>query len=177
MGVSAETFDPNGYYDFDLAHGAVHAQAEQKERVVVIPDTTFASLVGLAAEAGRKDTLEELGRALGRRAGAIGDRSPESVLHHAAATVALFGWGRLGLERWGDALAVPLDGPPALPEVVLEALLNGMFAEMSGQSVACVSTGNAQYLLLHPDVAGQARTWLSEGLGLAGVVDRLRSAQ
>ena len=56
-------FDPKGFYEFDLARGAVSTRGGA--RVIVLSDTVVASLVSAAVETGDLTVLRELGKQIG----------------------------------------------------------------------------------------------------------------
>ncbi|MBK8587747.1 MAG: hypothetical protein IPN77_01250 [Sandaracinaceae bacterium] len=112
-------FDPKGFYEFDLARGAVSTRGGA--RVIVLSDTVVASLVSAAVETGDLTVLRELGKQIGAQVvaslgGAVFDDSPEQVLAHTSGWLGVLGWGRLGFERWGQALVAVMEGVPALDE-------------------------------------------------------------
>ena len=76
-------FDPKGFYEFDLARGAVSTRGGA--RVIVLSDTVVASLVSAAVETGDLTVLRELGKQIGAQVvaslgGKVFDDSPEQVL-------------------------------------------------------------------------------------------------
>jgi hypothetical protein len=106
-------------------------------------------------------------------AASLGDnalnRAPETVLGHAANLIALYGWGRLHLERWGDALCLSVDELPPLDEdnLAVAALLGGLFSTLSEQEVACVPIGDSnRYLMVDPQIAEYVWSWSKEGESL-----------
>jgi hypothetical protein len=171
-------FDPGGFYEFDLGRGTVRTQAGS--RVVVLSDNVLAPLVSAAATQGDLTAVRRLGKQLGEQivanvGGSVADTDPARVLGHAASVLGLFGWGRLGLERWGDALVATLRDMPALDEAQLgvAALLGGIFTSLGGREVACVPIEDGKFLLVDPGIADRVWTWAQEGTSLAGIVGRL----
>ncbi len=175
--MSAPSFDPGSYYELDLARGTV--QTRDGRRVVVLYDSTLAVLVSAAAHNASRELLDELGGALGAQArdlvGDVDRASPEKVLGEAAALLGTFGWGRLGFERWGDALVATFENVPAVGDDAMEALLSGFFGALTARPVGCVAVESQRFLLVDPGIEGEVRGWAHGGTTLAGVLDRLRS--
>jgi hypothetical protein len=172
-------FDPGGFWEFHLSGGAVRTR--EGRRVVVLPEAVAGPLVRLALDQGDEVLLSEIGAALGEEAAAslgadLTERAPETVLGHARSVVALFGLGRLSLDRWGDALVAKLEGAPALHSEGLAALLGGLFGALGRAEVGCVSAGAGLFILVHPDVADAVRAWVAEGADLATITGRLAPA-
>jgi len=169
-------FDPGGFWEFHLSGGAVRTR--EGRRVVVLPENVAGPLVRLALDQGDQSLLTEIGAGLGAEAVAsLGDglqeRSPETVLGHARSVVALFGLGRLSLDRWGDMLVATLDGAPELHSDGLAALLGGLFGALGGIEVGCVSAGGGRFLLVHPDVVDAVSAMVASGAELGSVASQL----
>jgi hypothetical protein len=180
--MSEPRFDPGGFYEFNLAHGAV--KARDGSRVLILSDNALAPLVSAAVKNGDLKAVRRLGRQLGHLVeGALSKPpascSPEDVIGHAAGVLALFGWGRLSIERWGDALVVKLGALPVLDEghLGVAALLGGLFSELGGAEVACVPIAQdvGTFVLLDPGVAEEVWNWSKEGLNTPAIVGRLQS--
>jgi len=174
-------FDPGGFYEFNLAHGAVRTR--DGARVLVLSDNVVAPLVSAAVKAGDLTAVRRLGRQLGELVkGSIGstpnEQAPEVVLGHATAILALFGWGRLNLTRWGDALVASVAQVPELDDdhLGVAALLGGLFSELGGHDVACVPTDAGDFVLVNPDVAARVWAWSREGDDVAAIVGKLGGA-
>ena len=178
--MAGERFDPGGFYEFNLSQGAVRAR--DGSRVLVLSDSVVAPLVSAAVRAGDLTPVRRLGRQVGEMVKeSLGtdvlESNPEAVLGHAASALALFGWGRLGFERWGDALVAVLGQPPALDEdnLGVAALLGGLFSELAGREVACVPTDrDGTFVLVDPTVAEQVWSWSKGGDDLPAIVGKLR---
>lgn len=173
--MSAPSFDPGSYYELDLARGTVQTRGGQ--RVVVLYDSTAAALVSAAARNASREVLDQLGGALGAQArelvGDVASASPEKVLGEAAALLGTFGWGRLGLERWGDALVVTLTEAPSVGDDAVEAILSGFFGALVARPVGCVAVEGHRFLLVDPGVEAEVRGWARGGAKLSAVLDRL----
>ena len=175
-------FDPAGYFAFDLARGAVHTR--HGERVLVLASDVLGPLVSTAVRQGDLTAVRMLGKRIGEDAarslgGDVKSAAPESVITHANGMLALLGWGTLQLERWGHALALVLEGAPALDaeRLGLAALLGGVLTSLGGRDVACVPVDGARFLIVHPSIAEAVWSWSKDGKELAAVVARLAPEQ
>jgi hypothetical protein len=92
-----------------------------------------------------------------------------------AGVISLFGWGRLGLERWGHALVATLKSPPALDDDHLgaAALLGGIFSSLASRETACVPVGEGQFLVVDPGIAELVWDWSKAGEPLPAILARL----
>lgn len=181
--VAEGALDPGGFFEFDLARGAV--RAGKGPRVLVVPNAILAPLVESAVRNGDVTAVRKLGKQLGEAAleglGAAASASaPERVLGRAAEVLALFGWGRLEVERWGDALLARVGELPALDQdhLGMAALLGGLFSAMAEREVACVPVSReGAFLLVHPSIAGQIWKWARAGEGVGALVERLAAPE
>jgi len=177
--MDGPSFDPGGFYEFDLARGAVFARGGA--RVLVLSNDVVAPLIAVAAQNGDLTAVRRLGKQLGEQATAsLGARppevTPELVLGHAAAVLGLFGWGKLGFEQWGSALVVSLDGLPELDDahLAVSALLGGVLSAMGGREVACVPIGTTErFVVVDPSVAEEVWSWAKSGTEVSEIVARL----
>ncbi len=174
-------FDPGGFYEFNLAEGAVRTR--HGDRVVVLSDTVLGPLVAGAVRNGDLTAIRTLGRDVGSHVreslgGSPAEAPPETVLGHAASILSLFGWGRLGFEQWGDALVATLSHAPVLDEQqqAVAALLGSMFSRLIDHDVACVPVADGKFLVLNPGVAEQVWAWVVQGRDLPAIVGRLQGA-
>ena len=166
--VATTKFNPEGFYKFDLGAGAVHTATG--ERVVILPDNLLTALVSSGAGgAPISQIFVTLGKTLGsmaRAAGGVDDAStPEEVLEHLRAAIALYGLGRLGMERWGQAIALELRDS-STPSEATGWLLSGLLEGISGRAVACVPVGD-RFLVVHPSVSEQIKNWNLDSVGAA----------
>ncbi len=172
-------FDPGAFYAFDLARGAVHTR--HGERVLMLSADTLGPLVSTAAKFGDLTSIRTLGKRIGEDAArSLGaearSATPEAVVVHASGILSLLGWGTLALERWGQALAVVLEGAPVLDaeRLGLAALLGGVLTSLGGRDVACVPAKDGlRFIIVHPSIAETVWNWTKEGGSVAEVISRL----
>lgn len=176
--MSEPQFDPGGFYQFDLARGAVNTR--DGHRMLVLSDSVVAPLVSAAVQNGDLTAVRQLGKQIGEHVlaaldGEVEGASPEAVLGHAASVVAIMGWGRLTFERWGDALVAIVEELPTLdPESLgVAALLGGIFSMIARREVACVPVDARRFLVVDPAIAEQVWRWAKDGWDLGAIVSRL----
>ncbi|MDH5672273.1 MAG: hypothetical protein OEZ06_08995 [Myxococcales bacterium] len=177
--MTDSSFDPAGFFEFDIAHGAVRSRGGT--RVLVVSEDVLAPLVKTAVANGDLTAVRILGSQLGALIGAsLGanatDNSPAEVIDHAGNTLSLFGWGRLNLERWGSALVLAVEGLPPLDEdnLAVAALLGGLFSALSSAEVACVPVADTgKYVMVDPSIAEQVWMWAKGGDSLGAIASRL----
>lgn len=177
--MSQPTFDPGSFFTFDLRGGQVATRGGR--RVLVLTDTVLAPLVGAAVANGDLTVVRRLGRHLGEEVraslGGSADQVPvDVVLGHLGGVLSLFGWGRIHLDRWGDALVARVDQAPVIDaeQLALAALLGGLFSSVTGRDVACVPVGeNVEFVLVAPAIAEVVWGWARTGETVAGIVARL----
>lgn len=179
--MAEASFDPGGFFEFDLAKGAVHARGAG--RVLVLSDSVVAPLVSAAVAAGDLTSIRKLGRQLGACvADSLGASAHEidaaTVLDHIAGVLSVCGWGRLVVERWGEAVVANLEDLPHLDDehLGIAALLGGMFSSISEREVACVPVDKAgAFMVVDPSVAQQVWKWSRSGDDVAAIVGQLQS--
>jgi hypothetical protein len=181
--MTEPSFDPGGFFQFDLAKGSVRSRGGS--RVLLVSESVLSPLINTAVANGDLTAVRSLGSqlatiiasSLGTSANA---QSPSQVIGHAGTVMALFGWGRLRLEQWGDALVLHVDGLPPLDEdnLAVAALLGGMFSTLCATEVACVPISHStRYVMVDPRIAEQIWAWSKEGESLASISSKLTATQ
>jgi membrane protein YqaA with SNARE-associated domain len=181
--MTETSFEPGGFFQFDLAKGSIRSKGGG--RVLVVSEGVLAPLINTAVGQGDLTAVRSLGSQLGSMvASALGAAanglSPAQVIGYAGSVMSLFGWGRLRLEQWGDALVLQVDGLPPLDEdnLAVAALLGGMFSMLSATEVACVPIGRtSRYMMVDPRIAEQVWTWSKEGDSLPTISSKLAVTQ
>jgi hypothetical protein len=179
MTTSEASLDPNAFFQFDLAKGAVRARGGS--RVLVVSESVLSPLINTAVANGDLTAVRTLGSQLAALVasslpGQANALSPGQVIGHAGAVMSLFGWGRLRLEQWGDALVLNVDGMPPLDDdnLALAALLGGLFSALCATEVACVPLGRTtRYMMVDPRIAEQVWNWSREGDGVSTIASKL----
>ena len=176
--MESPQFDPGGFYEFNVRGGAVKTRDGQ--RVLVVGHDVLTPLVAAAAASGDLTPLRTFGQNLAKEAqNSLGakaaDASPEAVIGHASSVMALFGWGRLELERWGEALVFSMTDLPSLDErqLAAAALLGGFASGLSGREVACVPVADQRFLVVDPTVADTVWKLARGGAKLPELVAKL----
>ncbi len=181
--MTDSSFDPGGFFQFDLAHGNVRSRGGS--RVLVVSEDVLAPLIRTAVGQGDLTAVRSLGSQLGTLVSAslgknAAGRSPGDVIGHAGTVMSLYGWGRLRLEQWGDAMVLQVDAlPPLDPDnLAVAALLGGLFSTLCGSEVACVPLARStKYIMVDPTVAEQIWTWSKSGESLASIASKLAVTQ
>ena len=178
---------------FDLPRGAVHTTGlglagQGEERAVLIPVAALAEALASAPRDTREHVARAIGGSIGRRAasrfgGIEGVRvaDVESVVESLGAEIALAGFGALSLERWGKALVILLEVPPAFDSSffasLLEAAVGAATAWSTRASLACLhlsNDGGSRFLIARGSSAEQVRMWVSSGVPWAEALRRLQ---
>lgn len=181
--MTETSFEPGGFFQFDLAKGSIRSKGGG--RVLVVSEAVLAPLINTAVAQGDLTAVRGLGSQLGSMvAAALGGPAnglpPAQVIGYAGSVMSLFGWGRLKLEQWGDALVLHVDGLPPLDEdnLAVAALLGGMFSTLSTTEVACVPLGrSSKYMMVDPRIAEQIWTWAKDGDTIPTISSKLAAAQ
>jgi hypothetical protein len=179
----ASRFNPSGSVSFDLVRGRVDCAGEH----VLVPADALVDLCRAAGDEAVSDFGRRLGTSVGRRiAERWGDSassaSLEDVLDHLGGELALLGLGSLGLERWGRALVLTVDGGPfgAQLDRLLGAVLEGALQRAFGRDVHAAKLmrddRQVRFLVANAASASKVSQWLGSGLGYADALARLQSA-
>ena len=178
----ATRFNPSGSVSFDLVQGRVDCGGDH---VLVSAD----ALIDLCRAAG-DDAISDFGRRLGTAAGRrIADRlgdtthaSLEEVLEHLGGELALLGLGSLGLERWGRALVLSINGGPfgqqldRLLGAVLEGALQRTFGRDCHATKLMRDDRQVRFLIASAAGASKVNEWLGSGLSYGDALTRLQNS-
>jgi hypothetical protein len=176
-------FDPSQSVKFDFARGAV--EIDGGARLLVPPAALLALCQGAGVEAQRAFG-RTLGTELGRRVASrirVNDASVDAVLEHLGGDLALMGLGSLGIERWGRALVLTLNGSPlgrdgdTLVAAVLEGALQRGMARDATVMLLAREDNQARLLVVSSAAAGKVRAWLDQGIAWGEVLARLHSTR
>lgn len=139
----------------------------------------------MAVRDGDLTAIRNLGNQLGKQIASqigmsVNQTAPGVVMAHVSAAVALFGWGGLRLERWGDALILDVERLPSLDRenLAMAALLGGLFSTLCAREVACVPIdGTSRYLMVDPGVAERIWAWSKGGDDLPAIIAKLAASE
>jgi hypothetical protein len=169
-----------GAVTFDLARGVVRLGANAPG--LLVPADALGALLAAAGPEARRAFGHALGEDLGRaaadrlafdaldRMSAVLAASPEEVLTELAAAWALAGLGALGMERWGRALVMVVEGAPLGGEgdALLEAALESAISSASGREARVTAIARepmrARFLVGGVGAAAKARALVARGL-------------
>jgi hypothetical protein len=179
----ATRFNPSGSVSFDLVRGRVDCGGEH----VLVPADALVDLCRHASDDAVSDFGRRLGTAAGRRvAERLGDGAAgatlEEVLDHLGGELALLGLGSLGLERWGRALVLTVDGGPfgqqldRLLGAVLEGALQRAFGRDCHAAKLVRDDRQVRFLIASASSAGKISEWLGSGLSYGEALTRLQAA-
>ena len=174
-------FDPSGSVKFDLGRGQVTVDGSSDR--VLVPVDALLTLCTSAGEAALRDFGRRLGGEAGQRArsriGSADKAGIEAVVEHLGGDLALMGLGSLGVERWGRALVMTVDGSPlgAGGDPLLAAIVEGALQRAFGReaSVVVLAREVTRVRLLVTSAAGadKARQFLAGGSSWGDVLTRL----
>jgi hypothetical protein len=178
----ATRFNPSGSVSFDLVRGRVDVGGDH----VLVPADALVDLCKSAGDEAAIDFGRRLGTAAGRRvAERLGDTSSaslEEVLEHLGGELAVLGLGSLGLERWGRALVLTVDGGPFGQQLdrLLGAVLEGALQRAFGRDVHATKLvrddRQVRFLIASAQSAGKVNEWLGSGLSYGDVLARLQQS-
>lgn len=178
----ATRFNPSGSVSFDLVRGRVECGGDH----VLIPADALVDLCRAAGDEALSDFGRRLGTAVGRRiADRLGDGASaatmEEVLDHLGGELAVLGLGSLGLERWGRALVLSIDGGPFGQQLdrLLGAALEGALQRAFGRDCHAVrlmrDDRQVRFLIASAASASKVNEWLGSGLSYGDALTRLQN--
>jgi hypothetical protein len=175
-------FDPSTSVAFDLRRGAIELSGGGGQ--VLVPADALLALSQAADGEAARDFGARIGTEIGRRVGArLGDSataSIENVLELLAGELSVVGFGLLGLERWGRALVLTVQGSPfggvgdGLIASVLEALIQRAFGRDAGVVRLVREETLARFLVTSRASAELVRVWMSSGATWSEALARLQ---
>lgn len=179
----ATRFNPSGSVSFDLVRGRVDCGGEH----VLVPADALVDLCRVAGDEALSDFGRRLGTSIGRRiADRLGDSiqsaSLEDVLEHLGGELAVLGLGSLGLERWGRALVLTIDGGPFGPQLdrLLGAVLEGGLQRAFGRDAHAVKLvrddRQVRFLITSAASASKVNAWLGSGMSYGDALTRLQNS-
>ena len=179
----ATRFNPSGSVSFDLVRGRVDCGGEH----VLVPADALIDLCRSAGDEAVSDFGRRLGTTVGRRiADRLGDSaqsaSLEGVLEHLGGELAVLGLGSLGLERWGRALVLTIDGGPFGQQLdrLLGAVLEGGLQRAFGRDCHAVKLvrddRQVRFLITSAASASKVNAWLGSGVSYGDALTRLQNS-
>ena len=187
--MSNPPFDVSKAVTFDLARGQIQKDGSDARLLV-----SANALVALCRAAG-VDASSVFARATGQSIGAaiatrferagtdVGRAAIDAVVEHLSGELAVAGFGRLSMERWGQALVLVLDHGPATDagDELVRALLGAAVAGAARLDLECVRLARegerARFLIAGRKGAEKVRKWLSSGVSWGEALVRLHPAQ
>lgn len=177
-------FNPSGSVSFDLVRGRVDLSGDH----VLVPAQTLVDLCRAAGEDAVTDFGRRVGTAIGRRVAdrlgeAAASASMEEALDHLGGELALAGFGSLGLERWGRALVLTIEGGPFGQQLdqLLGAVLEGALQRAFGRDCRAAKLArddrHVRFLIASPSSAGKVAEWLSSGVSYGEALTRLQNSR
>src|SRR5690349_4248350 len=178
----ASRFNPSGSVSFDLMRGRVDCGGDH----VLVAADALVDLCRAAGDEAVSDFGRRLGTVIGRRvAERLGDgassASLEDVLDHLGGDLAIMGLGSLGLERWGRALVLTVDGGPfgqqldRLLGAVLEGALQRGFGRDCRATKLMRDDRQVRFLIASPGSASKVSEWLGSGVSYGDALARLQA--
>jgi hypothetical protein len=178
----ATRFNPSGSVSFDLVRGRVDCGGDH----VLISADALVDLCKAAGDEAVSDFGRRLGTSAGRRiADRLGDSATgatlEEVLDQLGGELAVLGLGSLGLERWGRALVLTVDGGPFGQQLdrLLAAVLEGAMQRAFGRDCHAVrlmrDDRQVRFLIANAASASKVAEWIGSGLSYGDALTRLQS--
>ena len=187
--MSNPPFDASKAVTFDLSRGQIQKEGTDTRLLV-----SASALVALCRAAGAdaaamfaRQTGQSIGAAIAarfERAGHdVGGAAIDAVVEHLSGELAVAGFGRLSVERWGQALVLVVDYGPATEagDELLRALLGAAVAGAAKLQLECVRLARegdrARFFIAGRRGAEKVRQWLGSGVSWGEALVRLHPAQ
>jgi hypothetical protein len=181
-------FDASKAVTFDLSRGQI--QKGSDARMLVSADALVALCRAAGADAAAsfaRTTGQSIGAAIASRfedaGGNVSGAEIDAVVEHLSGELAVAGFGRLSVERWGQALVLVVDHGPSgeMGDELLGALLGAAIAGASKLELECVRLARegdrARFFIAGRKGAEKVRTWLRSGVSWGEALVRLHPAQ
>jgi hypothetical protein len=180
--MSQRSFDPKHAVEFDLSKGEVKLVGASQR--VLVPASALAALMAAAPA----EAVRELGKAWGMEAGQrlrarvggeLRQASLDQMVEELGGELALSGLGSLGIERWGRALVITVDGAPfgEAGRELVRSLVTSLLATAFERDVRLVKLApegsSDRFLVASAEASEDATRWLAEGQTLGQVLERL----
>jgi hypothetical protein len=187
--MSNPPFDVSKAVTFDLSRGQIQKEGAEPRLLV-----SASALVALCSAAG-PDAATAFARATGQSIGAAvatrfdraggdaGRAAIDAVVEHLSGELAVAGFGRLSVERWGQALVLVVDYGPSSEQgdELLRALLGAAVAGAAKLDLECVRLARegdrARFFIAGRRGAEKVRQWLGSGVSWGEALVRLHPAQ
>jgi hypothetical protein len=187
--MSNPPFDASKAVTFDLARGQIQKDGADARMLV-----SASALIALCRAAGVEAastfahaTGQSIGAAIAARFAQAGQDAGgaaiEAVVEHLSGELAVAGFGRLSVERWGQALVLVIDHGPATEagDELVRALLGAAVAAAAKLDLECVRLARdgdrARFFIAGRRGAEKVRQWLGSGVSWGEAIVRLHPAQ
>jgi hypothetical protein len=175
-------FDPTREMKFDLGRGQVTISG--RAPCLVVPREALLELLDAAGQGAARNFGQQLGIELGRRlaerlGSGIEQASVQSFVEQLGGELAMVGLGALGVERWGHALVITIDGAPSAKAAValVSAIISGALQRALSRDVSVVELSQIdarlRLLVVSPKTAAKVENWLGSKVAWGEVLTRL----
>jgi len=176
-----QPFNPTHAVRFELGRGRVTAFGTEPR--VLVPADALGRLCESAGEHGASDFGRRMGTEIGRRVAerVSSNASLPEMVEHLGGDLALAGLGSLGVEVWGRALVMTVEGSPlgSHGDVLLASVLEGAVQRALARDVAVVpidrQDARVRLLVVSPQTAASVRDWLKNGVSWGDALTRLNT--
>jgi hypothetical protein len=187
--MSNPPFDASKAVTFDLSRGQIQKDGADPRLLV-----SASALVTLCRAAGAdaasvfaRASGESIGAAIAQRFERAGTNAAgaaiDAVLEHLSGELGVAGFGRLSMERWGQALVLVVDHGPGMDagDELLRALLGGAVGGAAKLDLECVRLtregDRARFLIAGRKGAQKVKQWLGAGVSWGEALVRLHPAE
>jgi hypothetical protein len=174
--MSNPPFDASKAVTFDLSRGQI--QKDGADPRLLVSASALAALCRAAgadaATAFARASGESIGAAIAQRFERAGTNARgaaiDAVLEHLSGELGVAGFGRLSMERWGQALVLVVDHGPGMDagDELLRALLGGAVGGTAKLDLECVRLtregDRARFLIAGRKGAQKVKQWLGAGV-------------